>query len=51
MGIEQINKYLPFCLHIKVKDRVPSKVLRERLRLDNIISVAMLWACVAKKRQ
>ena len=41
---------------VKVKDRVPSKELRERLGIDNIIlilqqtkQVAMVWACVAKK--
>jgi len=42
---------------VKVKDRVSSKELRERLGLDDIISVlqtkliAMVWACVAKRRQ
>jgi len=39
---------------IKLKDRVPSKELRERLGLDDIISgttakeVAMVWAFAAK---
>jgi len=42
---------------IKVKDRVPSKELRERLGLDDIILVlqqnklqlvVMVWACTAK---
>ena len=39
----------------KVKDRVPSKELRERLGMDNIDTtakqVAVVWACVAKRRQ
>jgi len=41
---------------IKLQDRVPSKVLRERLGLDDIISVlqqnrfVMVWACVVKRR-
>jgi len=38
---------------VKVQDREPSKELRERLRLDDIISVlqvAMVWACAAKRR-
>jgi len=43
--------------NVKVKDRVPSKELRERLGIDYIIlittakQVAMVWACVAKRRQ
>jgi len=43
--------------NVKVKDRVPSKELRERLGIDDIIlittakQVAMVWACVAKRRQ
>jgi len=42
---------------VKLQDRIPSKGLRERLELDYIISVleqkqaAMVWACVAKRRQ
>jgi len=39
---------------IKVKDRVSSKELRERLGIDDIISVfqvAMVWECVAERRQ
>jgi len=41
---------------IKVKDRVPSRVARERLGLDDNFGtaakqVAMVWACVAKRRQ
>jgi len=44
---------------IKLQDRVPSKGLRERLGLDDIISVvgttakqvAMEWACATKRRQ
>jgi len=41
---------------VKLKDRVPSKELRERLGLDDIISVlqqevAMVWPCVAKRIQ
>ena len=38
---------------IKVKDRVPSKELREKLGLDDIISVLQQnrsrWACIANK--
>jgi len=35
--------------NVKVKDRVSSKELRERLGIDDIIKqVAMVWACVAK---
>jgi len=35
----------------KVKDRVPSKELRERLGIDDIILIraAMVWACVANR--
>jgi len=42
--------------NVKVKDRVPSKELRERIgiRLYNIDTtakqVAMVWACAAKRR-
>jgi len=42
--------------NIKVKDRVPSKELRERLGIDDIIidttakQVAMAWACAATRR-
>ena len=41
--------------NVKVKDRVPSKKLRERLGTDYNIDttakqVAMVWACVAKRR-
>jgi len=41
---------------IKVKDRFPSNELREGLGVDDVISVlqqkqvAMVWACVAKRR-
>jgi len=40
---------------VKLQDGVPSKGLRERLGLDDIISVlqqevAMVWACIAKRR-
>jgi len=41
--------------NVKVKDRVPSKELRKRLGIDDIIlilqqnQVAMVWACVAKR--
>jgi len=41
---------------VKVKDELPSKELRERLGIDDTISVlqqneaAMVWACVAKRR-
>jgi len=41
--------------NVKVKDRVPSKELRERLGISDIIlilqqkQVAMVWACVAKR--
>ena len=39
--------------NVKVKDRVPSKELRERLGIDDIIStakqVAMVWPHAAKK--
>jgi len=42
--------------NVKVKDRVLSKKLRERLGIDDNIDtaalqVAMVWACVAKRRQ
>jgi len=42
---------------VSLKDRVPSKELRERLGLYDIISVCtarqvvMVWACVAKRRK
>jgi len=40
--------------NVKVKDRVPSKELRERLGIDDIIlilnQVVMVWACVVKRR-
>jgi len=41
---------------VKLQDRIPSKGLTERLRLDNIMGTttkqfAMVWACVAKRRQ
>jgi len=41
--------------NVKVKDRVPSKELRERLGIDYNIDttakqVAMVWACVVKRR-
>jgi len=44
---------------IKLQDRVPSKGLKERLRLDDIISVvgttakqvAMLWVCVCCEKK
>jgi len=42
--------------NVKVKDRIPSKELRERLGIDDIIlimqqkHVAMVWACAAKRR-
>jgi len=38
---------------IKVKDRVPSKELRQRLGTDDVISVAQQnrSSCVAKRRQ
>jgi len=43
--------------NVKVKGRVPSKELRERLGIDDMIlvlqlakQVAMIWACVAKRR-
>jgi len=41
--------------NVKVKDRVPSKELRERLGIDGIIlilqqQVVMVWACGAKRR-
>ena len=37
--------------NVKVKDRVPSKDLRERLGIDTTAKqVAMVWACVAKRR-
>ena len=42
---------------IKLKDRVPSKELRERLGIDDIALVlrtaeqaALAWACAAKRR-
>jgi len=35
---------------VKVKDRVPSKELRERLG-TTAKQVAVVWACVAKGRQ
>ena len=41
--------------NVKVKDRVPSKELRERLGINDIIlilqqQVAMVWACAVKRR-
>jgi len=44
---------------MKLQDRIPSKGLRERLGLDDIISVLQQtgcdgmghWACAAKRRQ
>jgi len=41
---------------IKVIDRVPSKGLRDRLGLDDYLrttakQVALVWVCVAKRRQ
>ena len=37
--------------NVEVKDRVPSKELRERLGIDTTAKqVAMVWACVAKIR-
>jgi len=40
--------------NVKVKDKVPSKELRERLGIDDIDTtakqVAMVWACAAKRR-
>jgi len=48
--------------NVKVKDRVPSKELRERLGIDVVAAgaglfidttakqVAIVWACVAKRR-
>jgi len=39
---------------IKLKDRFPSKELRERLGIDDIgikaEQATMLWACAAKRR-
>jgi len=40
---------------IKLKDRFPIKVLRERLDIDDSIGItaeqaAMLWACAAKRK-
>jgi len=40
---------------IKLKDRFPSKKLRERLGIDDSIGItaeqaALVWACVAKRR-
>jgi len=41
--------------NVKVKDRVRSKQLRERLGIDDIIlilqqQVVLVWACAAKRR-
>ena len=41
--------------NVKVNDRVPSKELREKLGIDDNMDttakqVAMIWACVAKRR-
>jgi len=41
--------------NVKLKDRVPSKELRERLGIDDIIDttakqVVMVWACAAERR-
>jgi len=42
--------------NVEVEDRVPSKELRERLGINDIIidttakQIAMVWACVAKRR-
>jgi len=40
---------------VKLKDRLPSKELRERLGIDDIALVLqqnrlLLWACAAKRR-
>ena len=40
--------------NVKIKDRVPSKELKERLGIDDNLDttakqVAMVWACVAKR--
>jgi len=39
---------------VKVKDKVPSKELRERLGIDDLGTAAkqavMVWACVVKRR-
>jgi len=39
---------------VKLKDRLPSKELRERLGIDDIIGIAakqavLVWACAAKR--
>ena len=51
-------KMVRWMCNVKVKDRVPSQELRERLRIPgrryNLDTtgkqVAMVWACVAKRR-
>ena len=40
---------------VKLKDRLPSKELRERLGIDGSIGIAaeqavLVWACAAKRR-
>ena len=40
---------------VKLKDRLPSKELRERLGIDDSIGIAaeqaaLVWACSAKRR-
>ena len=37
---------------VKLKDRLPSKELRERLGIDDIAAeqAALVWACAAKRR-
>ena len=40
---------------IKLKDRFPSKELRERIHIDDSIGITaeqavMVWACAAKRR-
>ena len=56
MALQRAEMRMVRWMHnVKVKDRVPSKELRERLGIDDIIlvlqqkKVAMVWACVAKR--
>jgi len=51
-----VSRMVSRMCNLKVKDRVPSKQLRERLGIDDIIlilqqkKIVMVWACVAKRR-
>jgi len=53
-----VTSSLTWMCGVKLQDRVPSKGLRKRLRLESEFNfgntakqVAMVWACAAKRRQ